>query len=112
MQLPDETSRHFEYVNSLDAARLTELLVDAKLEGLVEPILEGRAQLSGQAAKSGAELNDKFASSAKFQMSYGSLSLFYGGLESLLGGTPPTPTPPTPTRVPTRHPPTWHLHAS
>ena len=30
-------------------------------------------------------LNDKFSTTAKFQMTYGSLSLFYGGLESLLG---------------------------
>ena len=30
-------------------------------------------------------MSDKFQTNAKFQMSYGSLSLFYGGLESLLG---------------------------
>ena len=33
----------------------------------------------------GEQLNEKFATTAKFQMTYGSLSLFYGGLESLLG---------------------------
>ena len=34
---------------------------------------------------SAERLNEKFGTSAKFQMTYGSLSLFYGGLESLLG---------------------------
>ena len=38
-----------------------------------------------QGASTGAELNDKFAASSKFEMSYGPLSLFYGGLESVIG---------------------------
>ena len=45
----------------------------------IEEIRIKKQKVSGSAA-----LNDKFQASGKFQMSYGSLSLFYGGLESLL----------------------------
>ena len=38
-----------------------------------------------QAAGTSHDLNDKFMTSAKFELTYGSLSLFYGGLESLIG---------------------------
>ena len=85
LRLPDAIEEHYTYVTSLTRERMTELMMEAKLEGLVEVLVEGLDRLGGQAAKSGADLNDKFASSAKFQMSYGSLSLFYGGLEALLG---------------------------
>ena len=37
---------------------------------------------AGAGVQDGAVANDKFQTNAKFQMSYGSLSLFYGGLES------------------------------
>ena len=47
--------------------------------------MEGIDALTKQQVASSAALNDKFQASGKFQMSYGSLSLFYGGLESLLG---------------------------
>ena len=53
--------------------------------GLVDFLAESVESLSAQRTGSAEQLNDKFATTAKFQMTYGSLSLFYGGLESLLG---------------------------
>ena len=47
-----------------------------------------------QAAGTSHDLNDKFMTSAKFELTYGSLSLFYGGLESLIG--PPKMVAPRP----------------
>ena len=64
---------------------VVQVLTLAKLEGLADFVYSCAQSLSEQKTGSAAELNDKFASSAKFQMTYGSLSLFYGGLESLLG---------------------------
>jgi hypothetical protein len=46
--------------------------------------LSGRVWLRALLAQ-GTVSSDKFQTNAKFQMSYGSLSLFYGGLESLIG---------------------------
>ena len=73
---------HFMYVKTLTREKLLEVLTAAKLEGLVDFIYMAAQSLSKQNTGSAEKLNDKFASSAKFQMTYGSLSLFYGGLES------------------------------
>ena len=57
------------------------------LGNVCDMVMEGVAAFSGAGPGKldGAVANDKFQTNAKFQMSYGSLSLFYGGLESLLG---------------------------
>jgi len=81
---PGEMS-HFTYMKTLDRARIEELLTEANLSGAIEFVVESVATLAAQNTGSSSELNDKFASTGKFQMTYGSLSLFYGGLESLLG---------------------------
>ena len=75
----------FEYVRKLKPEQIDTLLNAASLGGLVDTISAGVKKLQSQTAASSAQLNDKFQASGKFQMSYGSLSLFYGGLESLLG---------------------------
>jgi len=75
----------FEYVKKLKPEQIDTLLNAASLGGLVDTISAGVKKLQSQTAASSAQLNDKFQASGKFQMSYGSLSLFYGGLESLLG---------------------------
>ena len=75
----------FDYVKKLKPHEVEGLLMDANLGGLTDVLVRGIEQLKTQRVGSAAVLNDKFSSSAKFQMSYGSLSLFYGGLESLLG---------------------------
>ena len=75
----------FDYVRKLKRKDLESLLQDAQLSGLTEVLMAGVEQLSRQQVASSAQLNDKFQASGKFEMSYGSLSLFYGGLESLLG---------------------------
>ena len=62
-----------------------QVLTEAKLEGLIDFVHSCAQSLNTQTSGSAEELNDKFSTTAKFQMTYGSLSLFYGGLESLLG---------------------------
>ena len=81
---PGEMS-HFAYVKSLSRERVEELLGAANLSGAVDFVASSIETLSRQTTGNSAQLNDKFATTAKFQMTYGSLSLFYGGLESLLG---------------------------
>ena len=86
LKLPRRSQQSaFDYVRSLRRETIEQLLRDAELGGLVAVLVEGAGRLRAQRASSSVQLNDKFASSAKFQMSYGSLSLFYGGLESLIG---------------------------
>ena len=80
-----ETMEPFNYVRKLSYDDVYRLLADANLAGLTDCLCEGIEQMRQQKASSSAQLNDKFQTSGKFQMSYGSLSLFYGGLESLLG---------------------------
>ena len=76
---------HFMYVRGLSREQVTEMLGKTELTGLVDFVSEAIASLSEQQHGTGEKLNDKFSTTAKFQMTYGSLSLFYGGLESLLG---------------------------
>ena len=80
----DATSQ-FAYVKKLKREQLVALLEKANLSGLSDFIWESVASLSHQSTGSAEILNEKFGTTAKFQMTYGSLSLFYGGLESLLG---------------------------
>ena len=75
----------FEYVRNLKREEVERRLQAVKLSGLADMLVEGIEGLKKQSVGSSAALNDKFQASGKFQMSYGSLSLFYGGLESLLG---------------------------
>ena len=82
---PADIDEQYEWVCKLDRADVVRLLTEARLEGLVEAVVGGMEGLSSQAAATGADLNAKFATEAKFEMKYGSLSLFYGGLESLIG---------------------------
>ena len=79
LNLPD--ADQFDKVKALTIDDITQLLMDAKLEGLIPAISAGIELLQGQGASTGFELNDKFATEAKFEMKYGSLDLFYGGLE-------------------------------
>ena len=69
LKLPENSEEHLDYVTSLTSEGIAELLTEAQLEGLVSFVISGLERLCGQSAKSGAELNDKFASSAKFQVS-------------------------------------------
>jgi len=84
-QLSVDASTQFDYVKNLSRERIVELLSAAGLPGLVDFMVASVASLADQATGSAQQLNEKFATTAKFQMTYGSLSLFYGGLESLLG---------------------------
>ena len=88
LQLPalsKDAHSQFAYVKRLKPERVAELMDAAQLSGLREWMVHAIGSLQGQATGSPEQLNDKFSTTAKFQMTYGSLSLFYGGLESLLG---------------------------
>ena len=75
----------FEYMRSLTRPRVTELLERARLGGLTDLLMQGIEKLHAQSAPSGGALNEKFQQSGKFMMGYGSLDVFFGGLEQLLG---------------------------
>ena len=75
----------FNRVRVLSREEIRERLDRAGLSGLEDKIMEGIELLKRQAAGTSHDLNDKFMTSAKFELTYGSLSLFYGGLESLIG---------------------------
>jgi len=75
----------FNRVRVLSREAIRERLNRAGLSGLEDKIMEGIELLKRQAAGTSHDLNDKFMTSAKFELTYGSLSLFYGGLESLIG---------------------------
>ena len=78
----------FEHIRTLSYSQLRTRLRAAKLEGLVDHLWSAVQSLKLQEAATARELNAKFASDAKFEMSFGSLESFFGGLEALIG--PPT----------------------
>ena len=84
-KLSQDATSQFRYVKRLTRAQVEQLLASASLSGLTEFVVAAVESLQDQTTGSGEVLNEKFATTAKFQMTYGSLSLFYGGLESLLG---------------------------
>ena len=75
----------FEFVKGMSDEDVHAKLAEAQLDGMAGVLLDGLASLRTLKVSGSAALNDKFQASGKFQMSYGSLSLFYGGLEQLLG---------------------------
>ena len=87
-ELPPAGAKQFNFVKRLTRHDLEEkLLRQDVLVALIDAVHEGVMKLSSGAGgpQDGTIKSDKFQTNAKFQMSYGSLSLFYGGLESLLG---------------------------
>ena len=78
----------FAYCKGLSREQLRQLLRadDAAVLDVVEERLwAGLAQLQGAAVAGGAELSAKFATDADYMLEYGSLDVFYSGLEQLLG---------------------------
>ena len=75
----------FDFVRAMSEDDVRSKLEAAQLSGLADCLIQGLHELKKQKISGSAQLNDKFQATGKFQMSYGSLSLFYGGLESLLG---------------------------
>ena len=81
-----DESGHFDQARGLTREEVARRLGAAKLEGLSEVVLEGVDMLQEQEAATGAELNHKFhVDGAGFEMSFGSLELFFGGLEGIIG---------------------------
>ena len=75
----------FDFVRAMSEDDVRSKLEAAQLSGLADCLIQGLHELKKQKISGSAQLNDKFQATGKFQMSYGSLSLFYGGLESLIG---------------------------
>ena len=77
----------FEWARTqLDRPRLAASLGAAGLSGLVEPVLEGVVSLRRQRAAGGQSLSSKFAAEdGTFEMAFGSLQQYHGGLEGLVG---------------------------
>eukprot|EP00325_Prymnesiales_sp_UTEX-LB-985_P002783 CAMPEP_0174705770 /NCGR_PEP_ID=MMETSP1094-20130205/8869_1 /TAXON_ID=156173 /ORGANISM="Chrysochromulina brevifilum, Strain UTEX LB 985" /LENGTH=1050 /DNA_ID=CAMNT_0015903971 /DNA_START=465 /DNA_END=3614 /DNA_ORIENTATION=+ len=75
----------FEHILSLSKDEMTQRLKAAQLGGLAAIIWAEADKLRRQGAKSGPALSAKFASEGTFQMAFGSLSMFFGGLEALVG---------------------------
>ena len=76
----------FAYMLSLSYEELGRRLAEAQLSGLVAHIWAAAEELRCQKATTGSELSAKFASEGStFQMAFGSLSMFFGGLVMLIG---------------------------
>ena len=74
----------FAFVQTLSRDELELRLMEARLDGLAETIWSAIEHLRQQQASTGEKLSEKFASEGgTFQMAFGSLSLFYSGLEGL-----------------------------
>lgn len=58
---------------------------ESQLAGLADSLWFAVEELRGQKASSGAALHSKFMAEASFSLSFGSLDLFYKGLEGLIG---------------------------
>ena len=81
----------FEYFRtSLTREQLEAQLKEARLDGMTEIVWAAIAELRERKAATGAALSAKFAQDkeASFEMNFGSLDTFFGGLEGLIG----TPT--------------------
>ena len=86
LELPRETEQAAsEYMQSLTRERVEELLAQRSLSGLAEPIVAGLEAIRKQYAPSGSALAEQHKTTSKFQMGYGGLDDFFGGLEALLG---------------------------
>ena len=78
--------RDFEHAKQLTREEVQRRLSAVKLDGLTDAICEGIEVLQEQDASSGADLNHKFhMDGSGFEMSFGSLDLFFGGLEGIIG---------------------------
>ncbi|KOO26285.1 d chain transport protein, partial [Chrysochromulina tobinii] len=85
LELPEAGQKQFQFMRALERPRLEKLLNESDLiSNMCDVIMEG-ARFLTSSDRGSTVANDKFQASGKFQMSYGSLSLFYGGLESLIG---------------------------
>ena len=78
----------YQYVRGLSKEDVRRHLQDSSdkiIEGLIEQLWESVLKLREQRASSAEELNMKFAKDATHTVSWGSASVFHGGLEGLIG---------------------------
>ena len=85
LQLSTDEEEAFKYVKGLTREKMTVLLEAGNLLGLLDCLMQGIVELQDQAASSASALGERFNTSAKFEMAYGSLDVFFGGLERVLG---------------------------
>ena len=83
---PPDGVAAFEYIRSMSSGDLMRHLETHGLGVLHGRMWEGVGKLQKQVAATGKALNAKFSSDeSAFEMSFGSLEVFYGGLEKLIG---------------------------
>ena len=81
-----EDDQPYEHAKALTKEEISRRLGAAKLDGLTDAIWGGVEMLHEQSAATGDDLNKKFhMDGAGFEMSFGSLDLFFGGLEGVIG---------------------------
>ena len=75
----------FQYTRGLERDDVVRLLRAAKLEGLAPTIWKHVAALKEQKAATGAALSAKFKEDAAYQLQFGGLRHYFGGLDALIG---------------------------
>ena len=75
----------FQYVRGLERGNVVQLLRAAKLEGLTPMIWKHVTALKEQKAATGAALSQKFKEDAAYQLRFGGLAEYTGGLDALIG---------------------------
>ena len=76
----------FRYMQAIEKEQLEESLRAAGLGGLAPALWEAVGALRQQEESSAQALSEKFANEASFNLQYGSLETFFGGLIDLIGG--------------------------
>ena len=84
---PPAGEEAFSYAKTKLKSEVEVKLKAAKLEGLLDYIVEGITYLQTQEVATASELNAKFAidGSASVELTYGSLDTFQAGLEGFIG---------------------------
>jgi len=82
-----ERSTAYEHTKALSREDIaTRLGKPEVIDGLIDAIHQGVSELQSQVAATGADLNVKFhLEGGQYEMAFGSLELFYGGLDNLIG---------------------------
>lgn len=82
----DARRSSYEQVRSLSRSEVDSRLRAAQMGGLAAAVHAGVEALREQTAATGTELNHKFQTDGVgFEMDFGSLDTFFGGLEGLIG---------------------------
>ena len=85
LSLDPPSRAQFTYCKGLSRAELRQLLDEGLLDGIEQALWAGIQKLQSAVASSGKELCSKFAAESDYTLEYGSLEVFYQGIEGMLG---------------------------